>query len=51
MTEPRYSELSLSAQTAYAELAERARAFAMDNALSGISGSFHTLQRKGKACW
>ena len=51
MTSPRYSELTLSAQTAYAELAERTRAFEMDNALSGISGSFHTLQRKGKAYW
>lgn len=48
---PRYSELALSAQTAYAELAERTRAFEMDNALSGISGSFHTLQRKGNAYW
>lgn len=51
MPSPRYSELTLTAQTAYAELAERTRAFEMDNALSGISGSFHTLQRKGKAYW
>lgn len=51
MTAPRYSELSLSAQTAYAELAERTRTFELGNALSGIAGSFHTLQRKGKAYW
>ena len=51
MTSPRYNELPLSAQTAYAELAERTRVFELDNALSGISGSFHTLQRKGNAYW
>lgn len=51
MTLPRYSELPLSAQTAYAELAERTSAFELDNALSGISGSFHTLARKGNAYW
>jgi hypothetical protein len=51
MTPSRYSELPLSAQTAYAELAERTRAFELDNALSGIAGSFHTLQRKGNAYW
>ena len=51
MPEPRHSELSLSAQTAYAELTERTRAFETDNALAGISGSFHTLTRKGKAYW
>ena len=37
MPDPRYSELPLSAQTAYAEL---------DNALAGLSDSFHTLTRK-----
>lgn len=51
MPDARYSELPLSAQTAYAELAERTRAFEMDNALAGLSGSFHTLKRKGKAYW
>jgi hypothetical protein len=51
MTAPRYSELPLSAQTAYAELAERTRTFEFGNALSGLSGSFHTLQRKGTAYW
>lgn len=47
----RFSELSLSAQTAYAELFERTRAFEIDNALSGLSGSFHTLKRKGNTYW
>lgn len=51
MPDPRYSELSLSAQTAYAELAERTRAFELDSALSGLSGSFHTLTRKNKDYW
>ena len=51
MAAPRYSELPLSAQTAYAELAERTRAFEMDSALAGLSGSFHTLKRKGRAYW
>ena len=51
MTLPRYSELPLSAQTAYAELAERTRTFELGNALSGIAGSFHTLARKGNAYW
>lgn len=51
MPDPRYSELPLSAQTAYAELAERTRVFELDNALSRLSGSFHTLTRKGKNYW
>jgi hypothetical protein len=51
LPDPRYSELSLSAQTAYAELAERTRVFELDSALSGLSGSFHTLTRKNKDYW
>ena len=51
MPQSRFLELPLSAQTAYAELAERTRAFEMDNALAGLSGSFHTLKRKGNAYW
>lgn len=51
MATPRYTELSLAAQTAYAELAERTRAFEIDNALAGLSGSFQTQQRKGHAYW
>ena len=51
MAAPRYTELPLSAQTAYAELAERTRAFEMDSALAGLSGSFHTLKRKRRSYW
>lgn len=51
MPDPRYSELPLSAQTAYAELAERTRAFELGNALAGLSGSFHTLTRKNRDYW
>lgn len=51
MPDPRYTELSLPAQTAYAELAERTRTFEMENALAGLSGSFQKLSRKGKEYW
>jgi hypothetical protein len=48
----RYAELSLSAQTAYAELAERTRAVEMSGALAGLSGSFHKKTvRKGADYW
>ncbi len=47
----RFSELNLSAQTAYAELFEQTRAFEMTNALAGLAGSFHKLERKGKSYW
>jgi hypothetical protein len=48
----RYAELSMSAQTAYAELAERTRATELSGALAGISGSFHKkTQRKGADYW
>lgn len=48
----RYAELSLSAQTAYAELAERTRAAELSGALSGLSGSFHKKAlRKGAEYW
>jgi len=46
-----YSELSLSGQTAYAELFEQTRGFEMDNALAGLIGSFHKQKRKGKFFW
>lgn len=47
----RYAELPLSAQTAYAELFEQARAFELTNALAGLVGSFHKLARKGRGYW
>lgn len=47
----RFSELKLSAQTAYAELFEQTRSFEMTNALAGLKGSFQKLERKGKSYW
>lgn len=47
----RSSELPLSAQTAYAELAEQTRAFELSGALAGLVGSFHKLERKGRNYW
>lgn len=47
----RHVELSLAAQTAYAELAEQARGFETSSALAGLSGSFHKLERKGQSYW
>lgn len=47
----RYLELSLAAQTAYAELAEQTRAFEISGALAGLTGSFQKLDRKGRAYW
>ncbi len=47
----RYTELPLSAQTAYAELAEQTRAFETSSALSGLVGSFQKLARKSQDYW
>jgi len=47
----RFSELTLSAQTAYAELFEQTRTFELSNALSGLSGSFQKLHRKNQDYW
>ena len=47
----RYADLSLSAQTAYAELAERTRAAELSGTLAGLSGSFHKQIRKGAGYW
>ncbi len=47
----RYVELSLSAQTAYAELFDQVRSFELSRAISGLSGSFHRMPRKGRAYW
>lgn len=46
-----HTELSLAAQTAYAELAEQARARELSGALAGLSGSFQKLSRKGRDYW
>jgi hypothetical protein len=43
-----YSELSLAAQTAYAELLDQARVSELD-ALSGLTGSFHRRTIKGRS--
>lgn len=47
----RFHELPLAAQTAYAELAEQARAFELSNALAGLKGSFQRMTRKGASYW
>lgn len=47
----RYSELPLSAQTAYAELFEQTRYFELSNALAGLTGSFQKLTRKKQDYW
>lgn len=47
----RYSELPLSAQTAYAELFEQTRFFELSNALAGLTGSFQKLVRKNQEYW
>lgn len=48
---PRFSELPLSAQTAYGELFEQTREFELRNALAGLVGSFHKVTRKGRKYW
>jgi hypothetical protein len=47
----RYTELALSAQTAYAELFEQTRTLELTNALACLVGSFHKLTRKGQDYW
>lgn len=47
----RFAELPVSAQTAYAELAEQTRAFELTNALAGLVGSFQKLTRRGQDYW
>ena len=46
-----YSELSLSAQTSYAELFKQTRYFELSNALAGLTGSFQKLVRKNQEYW
>ena len=47
----RFSELSLSAQTAYAELFSQTQAFERDNALAGLVGAFHKRTIKARDYW
>jgi len=47
----RYSALSLSAQTAYAELFEQTQALEMQQHIGRLSGSFHRKKVKGSWYW
>ena len=47
MALPLFQELSLTAQTAYAELGEQTRAFELE-ALAGLKGSFHARTIHGR---
>lgn len=47
----RYSELPLSAQTAYSELFAQTQAFELDHALSGLVGAFHKRRLKNRDYW
>lgn len=47
----RSSGLSLSAQTAYAELFSQTQAFELGNALGGLVGAFHKRALKGREYW
>jgi hypothetical protein len=47
----KHAELSLAAQTAYAELFSQTQAFELDNALAGLVGAFHKRKLKGREYW
>jgi hypothetical protein len=47
----RFLELPLAAQTAYAEIAEQARALELSNALAGLKGSFQRMTRRKASYW
>lgn len=47
----RLIDLSLSAQTAYAELFSQVQAFELNNALAGLVGTFHKRVLKGRTYW
>lgn len=47
----RFVSLSLSAQTAYAELFSQTQTFEMTNALAGLVGAFHKRTLKGRDYW
>jgi len=48
---PRFVELSLSAQTAYAELLDQARASELHRSVAHLNGSFASKSVKGRAYW
>lgn len=47
----RLTDLTLSAQTAYAEMFSQVQLFELDNALAGLVGAFHKREIKGGAYW
>lgn len=47
----RLANLSLSAQTAYAELFSQTQDFELGNALAGLVGAFHKRMLKGREYW
>lgn len=47
----RLTDLSLAAQTAYAELFSQTQAFELDSALAGLTGAFHQRKLKGRDYW
>src|SRR5512132_4015262 len=51
MVEPRYRDLSLVAQTTYAELLEAARAWDLSRSVAHLSGSFASKRVKGHSYW
>ena len=48
---PRYQELTLAAQTAYAELLENARAGELNRSVAHLNGSFASKKVKGHIYW
>jgi len=48
---PRYQELTLAAQTAYAELLESARAGELNRSVAHLNGSFASKKVKGHTYW
>lgn len=47
----RYRELSLGAQTAYAELFDQVHGLEIQQSLAGLSGAFHKRNLKGRDYW
>jgi hypothetical protein len=47
----RFTDLTLTAQTAYAELAEQAHVIELQAALTGFPGAFHKRTIKGREYW